>query len=66
MTDNERKKWIDSASYEQLLSRWRLAPLGDPMFQGEVGDYYREVLSRKRDADPGEHVRASKSIGWER
>lgn len=60
----EQKEWIDNASYEQLLSRWRFAPVGSPWFQGEVGDYYKQVMARKRDADPDGHVRASKSIGW--
>jgi len=63
--NQEMKQWIDNASYEQLLSRWRFAPIGDLMFQGEIGDYYAEVMKRKR-AKVGneEHVRASKSIGW--
>jgi hypothetical protein len=60
----EQKAWIDSASHEQLLSKWRFAPLGDPMFQGESGDYYAEALAKKRTEDPERHVRASKSIGW--
>ena len=65
MTAEEMTKWIDSASYESLLSPWRFAPVGDPMFQGEIGDYYKKTLAKKRDADPDGHVRASKSIGWE-
>ena len=65
MTD-EQKKWIDSADYESLLRHWRNAPSGDPIFQGEAGEYYKTVLARKRD-DVGNatHVAASKSIGWE-
>jgi hypothetical protein len=67
MTTGEMKKWIDAASYEALLRRWRFAPAGgDPIFQGEVGDYYNEVMFKKRDALPaGEQVRASKAVGWE-
>ena len=60
------KQWIDNASYEELLRKWRFAPVGDPWFQGELGEYYAKVLAAKRDADQGEHVRASKAIGWER
>lgn len=60
----EQKRWLDEASYEQLLSHWRYAPIGDPMFLGECGDYYTKVLSQKRDADPKGHVEASKRIGW--
>ncbi len=67
MTTEEMKKWIDSASYETLLHRWRFAPAGgDLMFQGEVGDYYSKVMFKKKDALPaGEQVSASKTVGWE-
>ena len=60
----EQKEWIDNATYEQLLKRWRFSAAGDPMFQGDTGRHYGRVLREKRSADPGEHVRASKSIGW--
>jgi hypothetical protein len=63
MTD-EQKRWIDNANYEQLLRRWRFAPTGDLMFQGDTGDYYKEVMFKKRDANPDEAVQASKNIGW--
>ena len=65
MDETQMKAWIDSASYEELLRRWRFAPVGDPMFQGDIGKYYSDTMFRQRDANPGEHVRASKSIGWE-
>ena len=65
MTDKE-KEWIDNASYESLLSHWRFAPVGDPMFQGDTGKYYAKVMAERRDADPDKHVRSSKTIGWER
>lgn len=61
----EQKAWIDSASYEELLSKWRFAAVGDPMFQGPCGKYYSEVMTRKRSEDPDGHVRASKKIGWD-
>lgn len=62
----EQKQWIDNASYEQLLGRWRNAPIGSTWFQGECGKYYGEVMQRKlREVGNSEHVRASKSIGWE-
>ena len=60
----EQKKWIDEATYEDLLRRNRFAPIGDPMFRGDTGDYYSKVMNEKRAANPGEHVRASKAIGW--
>lgn len=66
MIPQDLKDWIDNASYESLLSRWRSAPVGSPYFQGEVGVYYSEVMAKKREeVGQDEHVRASKSIGWE-
>ena len=65
MINEKMKKWIDNATYEQLLSRWRFAPIGDLMFQGEVGDYYAEVMARKgEEVGNEEAVRASENIGW--
>lgn len=60
----ENKQYIDSLDYEQLLRRWRFAPSGDPWFQGETGKYWSERMKelRKQGAD---HVRASKTVGWE-
>jgi hypothetical protein len=63
LTD-KNKAYIDSLSYEQLLSHWRFAPAGDPWFQGETGTYWSKVMSEKRKAAPDEHVKASKNIGW--
>ena len=60
----EQKEWIDQASYEDLLRRWRFAPVGDPFFQGDTGDYYSKIMGELRAADPAGHVAASKSIGW--
>lgn len=60
----DNKKHIDNLTYEQLLSRWRFAPIGDPWFQGETGDYWGERMSELRSADNAQHVRASKKIGW--
>ena len=60
-----QKKWIDDASYEDMLARWRFAELGDQMFQGETGDYYAKVMHQKRDAlSQKDQVSASKSAGW--
>lgn len=62
---NSMKAQIDSEDYESLLRRWRFAPAGSPMFQGELGDYYAKVMQEKREAvGQQEHVRASKNIGW--
>ncbi len=66
--NQEMKAWIDHAEYQQLLERWRFAPLGDPMFQGEIGEHFQQVMKAKRAAleagDPEVHARTSKRVGW--
>jgi zona occludens toxin (predicted ATPase) len=53
-------------TYTELLSKWRFAPLGDPLFQDESGVYFsarmREMRTQTSDADK---VAASKTVGWE-
>lgn len=63
----ERKKRIDSMSYENLLSHWRFARIGDPWFQGETGKYWADRMKELRSRPGGDdkHVQASKNIGWE-
>ena len=64
----ENKAHIDSLSYESLLSHWRFAPVGDPWFQDDTGDYWGVRMADLRNAPGGNdaHVTASKTIGWER
>ncbi len=59
------KAHIDSLSYTQLLRHNRFAPVGDDWFEGDTGDYWFRVMAKKREADPGAAVAASKSIGWD-
>ena len=59
----ENKKHIDSLSYEQLLSKWRFALVGDVWLQGETGDYWSKRMAELREQGV-DHVGASKSIGW--
>ena len=59
------KDWIDSASYGVLLNKWRFASPGEPIFQGESGEYYANVMFEKKEADPGGAVAVSKALGWE-
>lgn len=62
---DELREWIDKATYHQLLERWRCAPVGDPIFQGEIGEYYAEVMkTRRAQVGNAEHVRISKQIGF--
>lgn len=62
----EVKSQIDSMSYTAMLSRWRFAAVGDPMFQGERGDYFAKRMKELREQPGGQeqHVSASKSISW--
>ena len=65
MNTEEMKKWIDNASYEELLRHWRFAPVGDPFFRDEVGDYYSAKMAEKRDQIGHEEaVRVSKHLGF--
>jgi len=58
-------KWINNATYSQLLERWRHAPSGDHMFIGEVGDHYANVMAeKKRLLSNDMQVKISKEIGW--
>jgi len=65
MIPQKTKDWLDTASYEELLTKWRFAPTGSPWFQGEVGTYFEKVMRKKKE-EVGEEaaVRASKNIGW--
>lgn len=63
----ELKSQIDAKSYDALLSRWRDAPVGDQMFQGESGEYWANRMSELRAQEGGNerHAASSKSIGWD-
>ena len=59
------KSDIDAMTYEQLLRKWRAAPIGDLMFQGESGDYFAKRMMEVRANTPNDvQVQASKNIGW--
>lgn len=62
----ENKAHIDGLSYHSLLEHWRNAPVGDPWFEGETGEYWAKVMSDRRNQPGGNevHVNASKSIGF--
>jgi len=60
----EQKKWIDESDVETLLRKWRFAPSGDPLLQGECGEYYKQKMMALQSADPVAWTRASKNIGW--
>ena len=62
----QNKAHIDGMLYEDLLLRWRFAPVGSPWFQGETGDYWSQRMAELRKQPGGEerHVAASKAVGW--
>ena len=61
----ELTETIDNMTYRELLSKWRFAPTGDPLLQGDIGKYYSKVMNEKKELlTDGEHSRISKSIGW--
>jgi len=63
----ENKAIIDEKSYIDLLSHWRFAPVGDPWFQGETGEYWKKRMQELRAQPGGQeiHVKASKDLGWD-
>lgn len=66
MNEQKLKKWIDDATYEQLLEKWRFAPTGDPFFNGEIGKYFCHVMYEKKERlSTQDRTDASKTIGWD-
>lgn len=65
MTNEERIEWIQNASFEDLLYKWRFEPPGSPWFAGEVGNYFTKVIGlKKEEVSLEEWARVSKQIGW--
>lgn len=65
MVDSKIKEQIDGMDYEEMLRKWRFAPVGDLMLQGANGEYFAQVMKEKRTtAGESAHVSASKNIGW--
>lgn len=58
--NKDLKDKIDNMSQMTMAWKWRFAPSGDPMFQGEVGDYFDKVFKEKG----GMTSEISKAIGW--
>lgn len=65
LSEARMKMWIDAASYEELLSRWRHVPSGSVWFQGDMGEYYKRKMAERRDAlTHDERVEINKRVGW--
>ena len=62
-----QKRWIEDATYQDMLHHIRSAPPGDAMFvrDTEVANYFDVAFKRKREEVGLEgHVAASKAIDW--
>ena len=55
-----QKARIDNMSQLELCKHWRFAPVGEPLFQGDTGDYFSKVLKEKG----GFTSKISKEVGW--
>ena len=62
MTEQELKQQIDNMTQFELCEKWRFAPCGDPLLQGEVGAYFAKKLKEKG----GFNHKISKALGWEK
>jgi hypothetical protein len=56
----EQKKRIDDMSQEEMARMWRFAPTGEPLLQGDTGDYFSAIFQGKGGFTP----EISKRIGW--
>ncbi len=54
------KAGIDNMTHMELCRMWRFATPGDPLLQGEAGDYFKARL----DSFGGFTPAISKAIGW--
>lgn len=64
MSETDRE-WIMAATMEQLLLRWRMAPIGDGWFADEErGKLHAERMDELRRQNPAEWTAASKRVGW--
>ena len=66
MTEEQMIAWIDSASAEQVIRKFRFAGAGDPFFQGIVGWHFGKRMFALHNADPAEWSRVSFRVGWNR
>lgn len=66
LNDDQRRAWIDGASYKELLTKWRHETVPSPWFTGSLGVYFHHALINARDKIGAEEAaRISKEIGFE-
>jgi hypothetical protein len=58
----EMKQRIDAMTREEMAHHWRFAPSGDPMFQGDTGEYFSKRFKELGGFSPA----ISKNIGWDK
>ncbi|MCI4438027.1 MAG: hypothetical protein JHC33_14570 [Ignisphaera sp.] len=58
----ELKQKIDNMNIYDLLSKWRFALVGDPIFQGESGEYWSKRMHELREQDPELYTKVSKQL----
>ena len=58
------KDQIDNTPYFQLLNEWLNAPVGEPILQGDSGEYWRTRMQMLRHEPGGHerHIAASKAL----
>jgi hypothetical protein len=59
MTEDQKAR-IDAMSQYELCSMWRFAPTGEPLLQGDTGEYFSKKLVEKGGFTPA----ISKQLGW--
>ena len=61
----EMKTKIDIMSLREMLAKQRFASIGDPLFQGDIGEYFLKVMREKKSAiSNDEWSNISRSVGW--
>lgn len=60
--DPDVKIRIDRMTREEMARAWRFARIGDPLFQGEAGEYFAERFASLGGMSPS----ISKTIGWDK
>ena len=56
----DRKQEINGMSRETMARKWRFAPVGDPLLQGVIGEYFQKRFKELGGFSP----EISKRIGW--
>lgn len=57
----EQKKTIDDMSQYDMCRLWRFARTGEPLLQGDTGQYFKKVLFEQKGGFTPE---ISKNLGW--